>query len=611
MSAAAISLRTLPSAAPYMTAFGVILGTALAARYGGWYIWFPFWILISFFDVFAGRDLHSRDPKTPDRDVFWHCALTWLWVPCLFALYIFVFYQIFVSGHLTWSETVGVSAALGQAVSISIAVGHDLAHRRRAWERWLSELLMSLAGLGYYTTEHVYIHHTHVATPYDPVTARKGETIYRFFARSWTGAIASSWRRDRERLARRGRAMWHFSNPWWRYVGVLCCWIVLAAAVGGVAGVAVFLGAAALANLSLRGIDYIEHYGLLRRYVGKGRFEPTRPRHSWNSSLLVSSWALFNVQRHSDHHYKPARRYPLLQHYDEKTAPQLPFNYMVMYLCALVPPLYKKLMNPRIEQWRRHFYPEAEDWQAYDSPLYFRSPHKIRTIAEVMAKDSRLSEWMHRHPMVIEGRHTPEQEQLSLVDEDFDEETMALAQRGLVTLFYRKELTFEELEAELEQLTAPARDALDAVDMLRPWLEDRSFQIALHELREHLTPGDARVAFSNTIEAMLRHLAGKLDEEMAGEFDTADSQYSPVLVVLGSLARSEMTLGDELELGVEPGGAADSPYGENYRRDWTGRMVKALRRLLPSDYPCTFRTLAENLSASETARPVAGAAADR
>ena len=272
MAAAAISLRTLPSAAPYMTAFGVILGTALAARYGGWYIWFPFWILISFFDVFAGRDLHSRDPKTPDRDVFWHCALTWLWVPCLFALYIFVFYQIFVSGHLTWSETVGVSAALGQAVSISIAVGHDLAHRRRAWERGLSELLMSLAGLGYYTTEHVYIHHTHVATPYDPVTARKGETVYRFFARSWTGAIASSWRRDRERLARRGRAMWHFSNPWWRYVGVLCCWIALAAAVGGVAGVAVFLGAAALANLSLRGIDYgsiRESYALPRHGGGE------------------------------------------------------------------------------------------------------------------------------------------------------------------------------------------------------------------------------------------------------------------------------------------------------------------------------------------------------
>ncbi|MAX74591.1 MAG: alkane 1-monooxygenase, partial [Nioella sp.] len=111
---------------------------------------------------------------------------------------------------------------------------------------------------------------------------------------------------------------------------------------------------------------YVEHYGLTRKHLENGRYEHVQPHHSWNASHRVTNWLLINLQRHSDHHYKPSRRFPLLQTYTDAEAPQLPFGYPVMTLMALVPPLWRRRMNPRVRAWRARYYPEITDWSAYN-----------------------------------------------------------------------------------------------------------------------------------------------------------------------------------------------------------------------------------------------------
>jgi alkane 1-monooxygenase len=140
----------------------------------------------------------------------------------------------------------------------------------------------------------------------------------------------------------------------------------LAALIGGWAGLGLFVVQAASAVWQLELTNYIEHYGLTRRHLGDGKYEHVLPRHSWNASHKVSNWFLINLQRHSDHHYKPDRRFPLLQTYSAAEAPQLPFGYPAMTTLAMVPPLWRRVMNPRVRAWRRQFYPDVTDWSDYN-----------------------------------------------------------------------------------------------------------------------------------------------------------------------------------------------------------------------------------------------------
>ena len=113
-------------------------------------------------------------------------------------------------------------------------------------------------------------------------------------------------------------------------------------------------------------MNYVEHYGLTRKHLGGGKYEHVLPRHSWNASQTASNWLLINLQRHSDHHYKPSRRFPLLQTYTETDAPQLPYGYPLMTMAAVIPPLWRRVMNPRVRKWRAMYYPEIANWSDYN-----------------------------------------------------------------------------------------------------------------------------------------------------------------------------------------------------------------------------------------------------
>jgi alkane 1-monooxygenase len=239
-------------------------------------------------------------------------------------------------------------------------------HQKPVFERWLGDILLAMVLYSHFRSEHLRVHHPWVGTPRDAVTARYNEGFHRFFPRVLAECYGSAFRAEKNMLARAGRRWWHATNPFWRYWLIELAMLILAFAAGGLTGLGLFLFQAFVAVWQLELVNYIEHYGLTRRHLGEGKYEHVLPRHSWNAAHRASNWLLINLQRHSDHHYKPGRRFPLLQNYDRDEAPQLPFGYPLMTMAAMVPPLWKRIMNKRVKAWRQQYYPDIADWRPYN-----------------------------------------------------------------------------------------------------------------------------------------------------------------------------------------------------------------------------------------------------
>jgi alkane 1-monooxygenase len=234
----------------------------------------------------------------------------------------------------------------GSVGGFCINLGHELGHKNTALEKALAKIVLAPSGYGHFYVEHNRGHHRDVATPADPASSRMGESIYAFVLREMPGAWFRAWALERTRLQQAGLPVvsWHnhIVQP---AVLTLALWSGLALWLGWM--VLPFLVAASFwANFQLTSANYIEHYGLLRQQRADGRFEPCQPHHSWNSNHIFSNWIVFHLQRHSDHHAHPLRRYQSLRHFDE--LPTLPSGYFGMFLVAYVPPLWRAVMDPRL-----------------------------------------------------------------------------------------------------------------------------------------------------------------------------------------------------------------------------------------------------------------------
>jgi len=358
------------NALPFWMSLGLLPMVAIAAIYGGWTLILPVaatWYLFSVLDALTGLNLENADPETPDEQLFWYRAITLVWAPLQFIAIFGTLIYVTQSGHLTGIEEWALFLVMGVASgTIGINYSHELMHQSNRQERWLGDILLGMVLYGHFRSEHLLVHHSYVGTPRDPVTARYNEGFHRYFPRVLIGCLRSSFRIEKARLARRGLPWWHQSNPFWRYWALELGFAILALSIGGVWGLFLFATQAFWAVFQLELVNYVEHYGLTRKHLGDGKYEHTQPRHSWNAAHKASNWLLINLQRHSDHHYKPNRRFPLLQNYSEADAPQLPYGYPVMTLLALMPPLWRKWMNPRVRRWRAMYYPEITDWHAYN-----------------------------------------------------------------------------------------------------------------------------------------------------------------------------------------------------------------------------------------------------
>ena len=363
------NMAKLSRALPFWVSLALVPLAWIGAVYGGWtVILLPIstWYLFSIIDGIAGLYEENADLETTEDELFWYKLVTLIWFPIQFVTVFGVLWYVTQSGHLTTLEQIVLFFGIGViSGAVGIVYAHELCHQKPKLERWMGDLLLAMVLYSHFRSEHLLVHHRYVGTPRDPVTARYNEGFHRFFFRVIREQPVSAFRAEKAMLKRKNLPWHDRGNPFWKYWALQIAFIAFAVIIGGWAGLGLFLVQAFVAIWQLELTNYVEHYGLTRKHLGNGKYEHVLPRHSWNASQLASNWLLINLQRHSDHHYKPDRRFPLLQTYGEAEAPQLPYGYPIMTMAAMVPPIWRRVMNPRVRKWRAMYYPEITDWQPY------------------------------------------------------------------------------------------------------------------------------------------------------------------------------------------------------------------------------------------------------
>jgi alkane 1-monooxygenase len=334
--------------------FLIFMSLGIALR-GPW-AWFPIalvFVIVPLLDVLGGISLWNPEVEL-ERDLSADKrfrTLVCLWVPVAVGLTLWAL-AVAAAPGTGWLDRIGLALSIGFMNGvIGITYAHELIHQPSRFEQLCGETLLALVTYLHWRIEHVFGHHRWVATPRDPASSRLGEPIHTFYLRSVSGSLASAWHLECDRLVRTGAPRLGPQNRMLWYALITLVVYALAYVATGPLGVAFFFVQSVVGFSSLEIINYIEHYGLQRREIAPGKYETTRPQHSWNAGQRLSNAMLINLARHSDHHAIASRRYQILRTFDEGLAPQLPHGYGTMFLVALVPPLWFRIMNPRVAHW--------------------------------------------------------------------------------------------------------------------------------------------------------------------------------------------------------------------------------------------------------------------
>ncbi|MBY6204984.1 alkane 1-monooxygenase [Halomonas denitrificans] len=296
-------------------------------------------------DVLIGRD---RAPPVLAQDTWLNRRfIPWL---CLPVHLITIFGSLWLLPQMPWWAGALWIASLGYVGGVmAINVGHELIHRKSRLDRTVGGLLLSSVNYATFKIEHVRGHHVWVATEHDPSSARRGQTPYTFVPRALVRNTLNGWTLETARLKR-------MDLPWWKHemlgwTAVVAVFAVTAWFVAGGIGVLGFFAQGLVAAATLEVINFVEHYGLERKKLENGRYERPTPQHSWNSDFWLSNGLLLQLQRHSDHHANPGRPFTQLRSWPE--APQLPLGYSAMLPIALLPPVFRRLIHPRLDARKR------------------------------------------------------------------------------------------------------------------------------------------------------------------------------------------------------------------------------------------------------------------
>lgn len=331
-----------------------IIWGVYSATDGGWATHLAWWlapiivfVLIPTLDMLIGNDAENPPEelvKWLEQDRYYQWIL-YLFLPVQYAGLVLACWM-WTTFEMTMVDKIGLAISVGVVAGIGINTAHELGHKKEKHERWLSKVALAQTFYGHFFIEHNRGHHVRVATPEDPASSRFGESFWRFLPRSIAGSLTSAWGLERKRLARMNKGPWTLRND------VLNAWAMSLALFGALV---IAFGPSILPLLVIQAIfgfsllevvNYLEHYGLLRQRAESGRYERPAARHSWNSNNVVTNVFLYHLQRHSDHHANPTRRYQALRDFDE--APQLPAGYASMIVLAWVPPLWRKVMDKRV-----------------------------------------------------------------------------------------------------------------------------------------------------------------------------------------------------------------------------------------------------------------------
>jgi alkane 1-monooxygenase len=320
----------------------------------GWWSFFAFAFVYGFIPVMEFMLTGTTENFTPEEEAeerkdIYYDILIYTMVPLQYIILGLYLWTI-TSQSLLWYEYIGITTAMGLACgALGINVAHELGHRSKKYEQLMSKALLLTSLYMHFYIEHNRGHHKNVSTPLDPATSRLNESIYAFFPRTVLGSWMSAWHLEAHRLKKMKLSVWNpLHNQMLRFQIIQVLFVAAIYAIFGWTGAVGFIASATMGFLLLEIVNYIEHYGLMRKQLPNGSYEKVKPHHSWNSEHELGRIFLFELTRHSDHHFNPSRKYQILRHFDD--APQMPSGYLAMIPLALIPPLWFRVMNKRLEE---------------------------------------------------------------------------------------------------------------------------------------------------------------------------------------------------------------------------------------------------------------------
>ncbi len=296
----------------------------------------------------ANHEGSNREQKKHSR--LFDCML-YLNIPIVFGLLVYSLYYAFMHSLHTY-EVLGTVLTIGIVLGVNgINVAHELGHRQTAIERFLGKLLLLPSLYMHFYIEHNFGHHLHAATAQDPATARYNQPLYSFWISSVFGQYRNAWYIQLRLLKSNDLPWFSYKNDMLWYTLIQLLYLSIIGSLLGPPAILFAIGVAIVGFLLLETVNYIEHYGLLRKKLPSGRYERVSEIHSWNSNHVMGRIVLYELTRHSDHHYKSSKKYQLLDYHD--ISPQMPFGYPTSMVLSFIPPLWFAIMNPRIPKFMK------------------------------------------------------------------------------------------------------------------------------------------------------------------------------------------------------------------------------------------------------------------
>jgi alkane 1-monooxygenase len=346
----------------YVLPFIIYVGAFRSFQVTGWEVWLPLiyaWVFIPALELALKPDLSNltNEEEIFEKDRKIYDLFLYLVVPIQYAAMVMFLFSM-RDPNLAWYDIVGRVWVMGQLCGVfGINVGHELGHRSKKFEQFLAKTLLLTSLYMHFFIEHNKGHHKRVATPSDPSSARYNEPVYVFYFRSIIFSYLSAWRIANVECRKKNKPVFSIHNEMIRFSAMEFAAIATVFYFFGWLITVYFIVAAVIGILLLETVNYIEHYGLQRKQLGDGRYERALPVHSWNSDHLAGRLMLFELSRHSDHHYMASRKYQVLRHHEE--SPQMPTGYPGMMLLSLIPPVWFHIMNRRIKKFQDHSQKES------------------------------------------------------------------------------------------------------------------------------------------------------------------------------------------------------------------------------------------------------------
>ena len=339
----------------YLSPLIIYIGSYRSFSVTGWEIWMPLiwaWVLIPLTELLIRpmpANLSAAEEELVKNDKIYDIFL-YLVVILQYSLLVkFCIAMKEDAAIMTWRDVAGRIWVMGLLCgTFGINVGHELGHRVNKFEQTLAKALLLTSLYMHFFTEHNKGHHKRVATPEDPSSARYGEPVYLFYFRTIIFSYISAWHIANDETRKKGKPVFSLYNEMIQFTLIQLAFLSVIFICFGWLVMLYFLAAAGIGILLLETVNYIEHYGLQRKATGDGKYERTMPEHSWNSDHIIGRLMLFELSRHSDHHYLASRKYQVLRHHDN--SPQMPTGYPGMMILSLFPPAWFYVMNRRIKK---------------------------------------------------------------------------------------------------------------------------------------------------------------------------------------------------------------------------------------------------------------------